>query len=159
MMICIVFYKITKMALALWLAERHNCTRIGIPGGLAARSGTEFTWLPQLRNLAEWDWVPTVLQNKYGWENTDMEGSWVFARFQVFPCSSIKKRFSWTFFNGICEHQEAWCMNSSWVTSLIVTQHLGKFSYFLASWIFERPACSITYIFPLRVVLRLSSLS
>ena len=30
-------------------------------GGLAARSGTEFTWSPQLRNLAEWDWVPIFL--------------------------------------------------------------------------------------------------
>ena len=37
-------------------------------GGLAARSGTEFTWSPQLRNLAEGDWVPIFLRNKYGGE-------------------------------------------------------------------------------------------
>ena len=28
MMICIAFYKITKIALVLWLAERHDCTKV-----------------------------------------------------------------------------------------------------------------------------------
>ena len=28
MMISIVFYKITKIALALWLAERHDCMKV-----------------------------------------------------------------------------------------------------------------------------------
>ena len=28
MMISIVFYKITKIALALWFAERHDCTKV-----------------------------------------------------------------------------------------------------------------------------------
>ena len=38
-------------------------------GGLAARSGTEFIWSPQLRNLAEWDWVPLSFNiNKCGEE-------------------------------------------------------------------------------------------
>ena len=32
-------------------------------------------------------------------------------------------------FNGIFGHQEACCMNSSWVTTLSVIRHLGKFSY------------------------------
>ena len=65
-------------------------------GGLAARSGTEFTWSPQLRNLAEWDWVPFSFKTNMA-ENADMEGRWVFARFWVFPRPNIKKRFSRTF--------------------------------------------------------------
>ena len=41
--------------------------------GLAARSGTEFTWSPQLTNLAEWDWVPFPVKTNMA-ENADMEG-------------------------------------------------------------------------------------
>ena len=36
--------------------------------GLAARSGSEFTWSPQLRNLAVRNCVPIFLQNKYAGE-------------------------------------------------------------------------------------------
>ena len=50
-------------------------------GGQAARSGTEFTWSPQLRNLAEWDWVPISLKKKNMAQNADMEGRWLFPRF------------------------------------------------------------------------------
>ena len=64
-------------------------------GGLAARSGTEFRWSPQLRNLAEWDWVPFSFKTNMA-EKADMEGRWVFALFWVFPRPNIKKRFSRT---------------------------------------------------------------
>ena len=65
-------------------------------GGLAARSGTGFTWSPQLRNLAEWDWVPFSFKPNMA-ENADMEVRWVFAPFWVFLLPNIKKRFSRTF--------------------------------------------------------------
>ena len=78
-------------------------------GGLAARSGTEFTWSPQLRNLAEWDWVPFSFKTNMA-ENAVMEGRWVFARFWVFPCPNQEKVFK-NIFNGIFGHQEAWFMN------------------------------------------------
>ena len=49
-------------------------------------------------------------------------------------------------------------MKSSWVTSLIVIRDLGKFSYF---WLreFSSDHLAPSHIFPLTVVLRLSSLS
>ena len=96
-------------------------------GGLAARSGTEFTWSPQLRNLAEGDWAPIFLQNKYGGERRHgMTMS--FCSVLSFPASKHHEK---VFINGIFGHQKAWCMNSSRVTSLFVTRHLGKFiSYF-----------------------------
>ena len=65
-------------------------------GGLAARSGTKFTWSSQLRNLAEWDWVPFSVKTNMA-ENADLEGRWVFARCWVFRRPNIKKRFSRTF--------------------------------------------------------------
>ena len=127
-------------------------------GGLAARSGTDFTWSPQLRNLAKWERVPTSLQDKYGGEYIHGR-KMSFCSVLSFPTFKHQEKVFMNFFNRICGHEEAWCMNSSWVTSIIVIWHRGKFSYFLASWIFERTACSISYIFPLTVVLRLSSLS
>ena len=87
------------------------------------------------------------------WKDDDFLLSFKFSRVQ------ISRKGFYDLFNGPFGHQKAWCMNSSWVTSLIVIRDLGKFSYFQASWIFERPSCSISYIFPLTVVLRLSSLS
>ena len=50
------------LELKMWLYEKIY------PGGLAARSGTEFPWSPQLRNSAEWDWVQIFLENKFGGE-------------------------------------------------------------------------------------------
>ena len=97
-------------------------------GGLAARSETEFIWSPQLRNLAEWDWVPLFLQKKYGGEC----GRWKMMSFCSvlrFTASQYQEKVFMNFFHGIFGHQESWCMNSSWVTSLNVIRHLGKFSY------------------------------
>ena len=99
-----------------------------IQGGLAARSGTEFTWFPQLRNLAEWDWVPIFHQNKYGGEC----GHWKMMSFCSvlrFTASKHQEKVFMNFSHEIFGYQEAWCMNSSWVTSLIMIRHLGKFSY------------------------------
>ena len=97
-------------------------------GGLAARSGTEFTWSPQLRNLAEWDWVPIFLQHKYGGECG--HGKMMsFSSVLRFTASKHQEKVFMNFFHEMFGHQEAWCMNSSWVTSLIVIRHLGKFSY------------------------------
>ena len=98
-------------------------------GGLAVRSGTDFTWSPQLRNVDEWDWVPIFLQNKYGGECRHGRPT-SFCSVLSFPVSKHQEKFFMNFFNGIFGHQVAWCLNSLWVTSLIVIQRLGKFSYF-----------------------------
>ena len=66
------------------------------------------------------------LQNKCG-------GEWKSDEFLLVFFSSVqtsRKAFK-KFVNGIFGHQEAscTCMNGSWVTSLFVIRHLGKFSY------------------------------
>ena len=104
-----------------WTQEKN------LQGGLAARSGTEFTWLPQLRNSAEWDWVPIFLKNKYGGE-CRRGRTMSFCSVLSFPAYKYQEKVSMNFFNGPFRHQEAWCINSSWVTSLIVIRDLGKFS-------------------------------
>ena len=104
-------------------------------GGLAARSGTEFTWSPQLRNLAEWDWVPFSFKTNMA-ENADMEGRWVFARFWVFPRPNIKKRFSRTFLMEFLDirRRDVWTvhgwLNFSWfgISASSVIYKLREFS-------------------------------
>ena len=63
--------------------------------------------------------------------NIDMEGRWVFDRLWVFPRPNIK----------------AWCMNSSWVTTLSVIRHLGKFSYLykLRDFSSNQPSLQLLY--------------
>ena len=95
-------------------------------GGLAASSGTEFTWSPQLRNLAEWDWVPIFLQNKYGGECRHGRPMSFYQVLSV-PASKHQEKVFMNFFNGIFGQHGAWCMNSPLVTSLFVIRHLGKF--------------------------------
>ena len=99
-------------------------------GGLAARSGTEFTWSPQLRNLAEWDWVPFSFKTNMA-ENADMEGRWVFARFWVFPRPNIKKRFSRTFLMEFLDirRRDVWTVHG-WL-------HLSWFSISASSNIYK----------------------
>ena len=112
-----------NMGLLGGFSQRKRCSggwRGG--GGLAARSGTESTWSPQLSNLAEWDWVPISLQNKYGGEWH--RGTMSFCSVLSFPTSKHQEKVFNNFFKEIFGHQEAWWMNSSWVTSLIVIWHL-----------------------------------
>ena len=107
-----------------WLFGRLGCWMVGqlnnwMQGGLAARSGTEFIWSPayrppQLRSLAEWDWVPFSFKTKCRHGGT------------MSFCSVLSFQVH---FDGIVGHQEAWCINSSWVTTLCVIRRLGKFSY------------------------------
>ena len=122
--------------------------------GLAARSGTEFTWSPQLRNLAERDWVPFSFTTNMA-ENAHIKGRWVFLLgFEFSRVQTSRKGFK-NIFKGIFGHQEAWCMNSSWVTTLTVIRHLGKFSLFISFVNFRATSLvSISYIFPPAVVLR-----
>ena len=126
-------------------------------GGLTPRSGTEFTWSPQLRNLAEWDWVPFSFKTNMA-ENADMEGRWVFARFWVFPRPNIKKRFSRTFLMEFLD-----------IKGVIYEQSIGDYSYrdsasrqvqLYISFVNFRASnlVSISYIFPPTVVLRTLSL-
>ena len=115
-------------------------------GGLAERPGTEFTWSPQLRNLAEWDWVPIFLHDKYGGECRHGR-TMSFCLVLRFPASKHQCIF-WT--SG----------------GMMYKQFKGDFSWFgipassvmfKLREIYELPAWSISYIFPLTAVLRLSS--
>ena len=71
---------------------------------------------PQLRNSAEWDWVQIFLENKYGGECRHGR-TMSFCSVLSFPAYKYQEKVSMNFFNGPFGHQEAWCMNSSWVTS------------------------------------------
>ena len=117
--------------------------------GLAATSGTEFTWSPQLRNLAEWDWVSIFLHNKYGGEcrhGRTMKFCSVLrfpaSKHQLMEVLDIRRHDVWTVQGWL--HFSWFCIPASSVM-------------FKLREIYERPACSISYIFPLTAVLRLSS--
>ena len=68
------------------------------------------------------------LQNKYGGE-CRLGGTMSFCSVFSFPASKHEEKVFKNIFNGIFGHQKAWCMNSSWVTTLTLIRHLGKFSY------------------------------
>ena len=68
------------------------------------------------------------LQNKYGGECRH-GGTMSFCSVLSFPASKHQEKVFKNILNGIFGHQEAWCMNSSWVTTLSMIRHLGKFSY------------------------------
>ena len=57
------------------------------------------------------------------WKDDEFLLSFKFSRVQI-SRKGFYELFQWAF-----GHQEAWCMNSAWVTSLIVIRDLGKFSY------------------------------
>ena len=128
-------------------------------GFLAARSGDYM--IAPVSKIGRVRLSTNFLSKKYG-GGCRHERTMSFCSVLSFPASKHQEKVFMNFFNGSLWHQEAWCTNSSWVASLyIVIRHLGKFSFntpvLHRTWIFERPACSISYLFPLTVVLRLSS--
>ena len=65
------------------------------------------------------DLVQIFLENKYGrecWHGRTRS----FCSVLSFPAYKYQEKVSMNFFNGLFGHPEVWCMNSSWVTSLIV---------------------------------------
>ena len=122
----------------------HLC---GAMGGWQRGHGTEFTWSPQLRNLAEWDWVPFSFKTNMA-ENADMEGRWVFARFWVLPRPNIKKRFSRTFLKEFLDirRRDVWIvhgwLNLSWfgISASSVIYKLREFSS-------DQPAPSLMFFY------------
>ena len=104
-------------ALSIMIIQIINKLNPTPGGGLAARSGTEFTWSPQLRNSAEWDWVQIFLENKYGGECRHGR-TMSFCSVLSFPEHKSQEKVFMNFLKGPFGHQKAWCMNSSWVTSL-----------------------------------------
>ena len=72
---------------------------------------------------------PSKQQNNYGGECRHGRTT-SFCSALSFQASKHEEKVSLNFFNGPFGHQKAWCMNSSWVTSLIVIRNLEKFSYF-----------------------------
>ena len=88
--------------------------QLGGGGGLAGSEVWNRVYIsPQLRNLAQWDWVPFFFKTNMA-ENADMEGRWVFARFWVFPRPNSKKRFSRTFLMEFLDirRRDVWTVHS-----------------------------------------------
>ena len=124
---------------------------IEVQGGLAARSGTEFTWSPQLRNLTEWDWAPISLKKQIWrrmqtWKDDDFFLGFKFSSVQI-----SRKGFHEFFLMEFLDSHGL--LHSSWfgISASSVIYKLREF--------YEWPACPISYIFPLAAALGLSSLS
>ena len=130
---CLILSNDTQM----WVQKKFRIYKMKNRGGLAARSGTEFTWSPQLRNLAEWDWVPFSFKTNMA-ENADMKGRWVFARFWVFPLPNSKKRFSRTFLMEFLDirRRDVWTVHG-WLHLMWFGISASSVFYKL-SWIFEQ---------------------
>ena len=99
-------------------------------GGLAARSGTEFTWSPQLRNSAAWDWVQIFLENKYGGECRHGR-TMSFCSVFIFPADKYQERFLWTILMDLLDirRRDVWTVHG-WL-------HLSCFGISGSSFIFE----------------------
>ena len=118
-------------------------------------SGTELTWSLQFRNLAEWDWVPIFLENKYGGECRHQR-TMSFCSVLSFPAlRDIKQRFSWTVLMEFLDIRQG----------VMCLQFMGDFTYrdsasrqvqlFISFVNFRATSLvSISYIFPPTVVLR-----
>ena len=121
---------------------------------------------PQWRNLAEWEWVPIFLQYKFSGECR--HGRTVsFCSDLGFPASKHQEK---VFVNVLMEvliirWRDVWTVHRwlhlSWfgISASSVIHISLSFSCLVIrrTWIFKRPACSISYFFPLTVALRLSS--
>ena len=130
--------------------------RLRREGGLAAKSGTEFTWSPQLRNLAEWDWLPIFLQSKYGGGcRHRRHGRAIgFCSVLIFPAFTHQEKVLWTFLMEVLSirRRDVWTVHGwlhlSWFgISASSVKLIEIFCLIIRrTWIFERPACSITYL-------------
>ena len=91
-------------------------------GVLAARSGTEFTWSPQLSPSQEIWPSETEYQfsfkTEHGRECRPVEGRWLFLLGLSFPVSKHQEKVFMNFFNGIFGHQVAWSLNRSFMGDL-----------------------------------------
>ena len=128
--------------------------------GAGSESGTEFTWSPQLRNLAEWDWVPIFLQNKYGGECRHWR-TMSFCSVLSFTASEkvFEKRFSWTQllmeFLDI-RRRDVWTVHE-WLCSSWFGTLASSVIYKLREFSSDQPQGSLLhllYIFSPTVVLR-----
>ena len=124
-----------NMGLLGGFSQRNRCSggwRWG--GGLAARSGTESTWSPQLSNLAEWDWVPISLQNKYGgeWHRRTMS----FCSVLSFPTSKHQEKVFNNFLKEFLDirRRDGWTVHGwlhlSWF-GISYPSSIGPFSKYL----------------------------
>ena len=102
-----------NMGLLEGFSQRKRCSGGWRGGGLAARSGTECTWSPQLSNLAEWDWEPIFLQNKYGgeWHPRAMR----FCSVLSFPTSKHQEKVVKNFFRKFLDirWRDGWTVHGS----------------------------------------------
>ena len=125
-------------------------------GGLAARSGNEFTCSPQLRNLAKWDWAPIFLQNKYGGECG--HGKMMsFCSVLRFMASKHQEKVFMNFCHDIFGHQDdVWTVHE-WLRSSWLGTLASSVIYKLREFSSDQPQGSLLhllYIFSRTVVLR-----
>ena len=117
------------------------CSSIGSRGGLAARSGTEFTWSPQLRNSAEWDWVQILLDNKYGGECRHGR-TMTFCSVLSFPAYKYQEKVSMIFLMDLLDirRRDVWTVRG-WL-------HLSWFGISASSVIFKLREFSSDHLAP-----------
>ena len=123
-------------------------TRGAGEGGLAVRSGTEFTWSPQLRNSAEWDWVQIFLENKYGGECRHGRAM-SFCSVLSFPADKYQERFLWTFLMDLLDirRRDVWTVHG-WL-------HLSWFGISASSVIFKLREFSSVHLAPFLIFFHL----
>ena len=126
----------------------------GKGGGLLAKSGTEFTWSPQLWNLAEWNWLTIFLQSQYG-RGSSHGRTMSFCSVLSFLASKHQEKVSWTFSMEVLNirRRDVWTVHGwlhlSWFgISGSSVKLIEIFCLIIGrTWIFQRPACSISYRF------------
>ena len=110
-------------------------------GGLAARSGTEFKWSPQLRNSAEWDWVQIFLENKHGGECRHGR-TMSFCSVLSFPSHKYQEKVSMNFLVDLLDirRRDVWTVR--------VWLHLSWFGISVSSVIFKLRDFSSDHLAP-----------
>ena len=110
------------------VVERKAENKRTVSGGAGSEVWNRVYMIAPVKKFGRVRLSTIFLQNKYGGECRHGR-TMSFCSVLSFPASKHQEKVFKNIFNGIFGHQEAWCMNSSWVTTLIVIRHLGKFSY------------------------------
>ena len=109
------------------------------------RSGTEFAWSPQLRNLAAWDWVPLFLQNKYGGQCRHRRTMNVYSVLS-FSMSKHQQKVFMNFFNRSFGHQVVWCTLYEQVKFTVVSKLFLVILMWYLVLVFRSYSCFVTIL-------------
>ena len=121
-------YVLNILTSFLW-SVRVQTIENGWPGGAGSEVWNRVYMIALVKKFGRARLNPIFLQNKYGGECRHGRAM-SFCAVLSFSVSKHQEKVFINVCNGIFGHQEAWCTNSSWVTSVFGIRHLGKFSYF-----------------------------